>query len=307
MRARYINALDKDERFDIVHVHNTIDASAAAALCRVPIVLTAHNLNWTLEPTRHRALAAGISRQLDRIALATAGHVVVLNEQTKRALPNRNVSVIPNGVDLRDWPKLDRFTARKQLGVPVDEFRVTYVGRVAPEKGTHTFVQAANKAKLAIPLVADAIGSLSGRYGVSTAVTSYAATVQAESPSILFRGFIHRDEPEFRLRLAAADAVIVPSITEPFGLVVLEALACNAWVIGSDTGGIRDILTDQVGDLVPAGDVDALARAIVACYHRGPRGAGKTAARARAHDFRWDRIASCYIETMHELATERTL
>ena len=155
---------------------------------------------------------------------------------------------------------------------------MTYLGRIAPEKGTDVFVHAVAAARREIPVAADAIGSLSGKFGVSTTVTRYAAAVRDGANDIDFRGFIDRNCTEFRLRLAAADAIVVPSRSEPFGVVVLDALACGAWVIGSDTGGIADILATHTGDLVPPGDAEALARAIVAartacagCTPRSPR------------------------------------
>ncbi len=305
-RARHLATLHQQHAFDIVHVHDSFDALAIGTVCRIPVILTAHNLNWTLVPRLHRSPAGVINRRLDRAAVAAAKHVVVLNQQTRRALPNRNVSVIPNGVDLGDWPALDRAAARQRLGIPLDEFRVTYLGRIAPEKGTHIFVRAVGRAKATIPLVADAIGSPSGKFGASDEITQYAAMVQAEGSGVQFHGFIHRDDPQFRLRLAAADAVVIPSITEPFGLVVLEALACGAWVIGSDTGGIRDILEHHVGELVPPGNVDALSRAITARYERTQTGACAPNARNRARDFHWDRIVGCYIDTLNQSIAEAT-
>ncbi len=124
--------------------------------------------------------------------------------------------------------------------------------------------------------------------------------VHAEGSGVQFHGFIHRGDPQFRLRLAAADAVVIPSITEPFGLVVLEVLACGAWVIGSDTGGIRDILEHHVGELVPPDNIDALSRAIIARYERTHAGACAPNSRNRARDFHGDRIVSCYLDTLNE-------
>lgn len=109
------------------------------------------------------------------------------------------------------------------------------------------------------------------------------------------------------MRLAAADLVVIPSITEPFGLVVLEALACGARVIGSDVGGIRDILADDRGILVPPGDPDALASTIVGYYSRSRREkrlpAQAVELRNNLHRYQWNVISNQYSELMQSLAT----
>lgn len=300
-RARFVRALAAERSIDAIHVHDSADAIAISLACDTPVLLTAHNLNWTLEAHTRFTPAAWLGRQLDRLACALVAQVVVLNRQTRRALSNGNVSLIPNGADLACSPAIDRSAARSRLGIPRDEYRVTYLGRIAPEKGTDVFVRAVARARREIPVAADAIGSLSGKFGVSTTVTRYAAAVRDGADSIDFRGFIDRNCTEFRLRLAAADAVVVPSLSEPFGLAVLDALACGSWVIGSDTGGITDTLATRTGDLVPPGDVDALARAIVAHAQRAPDAGRARLARARAQEFRWPDIAQRYLAVMGEM------
>lgn len=298
-RARFVRALAAERAIDVIHVHDSADAIAISLRCDSPVVMTAHNLNWTLE-TGFRPVGF-VGRQLDRLACALSARVVVLNRQTRRALSNGNVSLIPNGADLACSPAIDRKLARERLGIPADEYRITYLGRIAPEKGTDVFVRAIAAARREIPVAADAIGSLSGKFGVSTTITRYAAAVRDSANDIDFRGFIDRNCTEFRLRLAAADAVVVPSRSEPFGLVVLDALACGAWVIGSDTGGIADILATRTGDLVPPGNAEALAAAIVAHAQRPPDARRAFRARARAQEFRWQDIAQRYLAVMRDM------
>ena len=215
------------------------------------------------------------------------------------------LSKLINGIE-RPKPHDKRIiNVGKVLGIPEDEFLVTYVGRVAPEKGVDVFVRAIEMASRQIPVKADAIGSLSGHFGSSTRVTEYAARVQNASPDTRFRGFIHRDEPEYRLRLAAADAVVIPSLTEPFGLVVLEALACGARVIGSDVGGVRDTLAHDVGRLVPPGDAQALAASIVGVYESGAEARCSVHGRKALKKFRWANIAEQYLTTMEAVLGPR--
>jgi glycosyltransferase involved in cell wall biosynthesis len=79
---------------------------------------------------------------------------------------------------------------------------------------------------------------------------------------VRFTGFIANHSPQFRTHLAAADVAVFPSRVEPFGNVALEALAMSAPVIAARTGGLAEIVSEDVGILVPPNDVEALAAAI---------------------------------------------
>lgn len=286
---------------DLVHVHDVSLALVYGRRYPGPVLWTCHGMNWTMEPAgvsrRPRAL---LNRLLELLACRIVEHTVVLNTQTYRALGKQRVSVIPNGVDLRRWQTIEQSAARRSLGLSPDTFTVTFVGRIAPSKGVHVYVQAVEMAARRIQLQSQAVGSLGGEFGNTTNVTPYAARVIKEGPSTRFLGFIHRDQPEYAKRLAASDVVVVPSITEPFGLVVLEALACGSRVIGSDVGGIRDVLGGGVGVLVPPGVPEALAAAIVTAAR--DRQAGRIDScrtDLRRHD--WRAVSRAYARLAQEL------
>ncbi len=296
----------RHSQYDVVHVHEPASALTFPRRHSGTLLWTVHGLNWTMKSSGNGDRAgprARLIRLLDISACKRVSHIVVLNNQTRNVLPYPNVSVIPNGIDLCAWPTISQSEARDQLAIPRDDFLVTFVGRIAPEKGVDVYVSAIEKVARRIPLKADAIGSLSGVFGTSSHVTDFAARVRSEGPNTMFRGFIHRDEPEYRMRLAAADLVIIPSITEPFGLVVLEALACGARVIGSDVGGIRDILADGRGILVALGDSDILATTIERRYLDKRRGGARNECRADLRNYQWCRIGTQYSELMQSLAT----
>jgi len=85
---------------------------------------------------------------------------------------------------------------------------------------------------------------------------------RARGLPIAFLGFLANNSEEFRQYLAACDVVVIPSRVEPFGYAAIEALAMSAPVIASRTGGLAEIVTADVGLLVPPGDAAALATAI---------------------------------------------
>jgi D-inositol-3-phosphate glycosyltransferase len=108
------------------------------------------------------------------------------------------------------------------------------------------------------------------------------------------------DQETLALYYAAADLCAVPSLTESFGLVALEAMACGTPVVGTRVGGLQTIIEDgESGLLVPAGDYQALAEAIanVLTDHR-LRTHLAHGARDRAEHFTWqnvgEKIAALY-------------
>jgi glycosyltransferase involved in cell wall biosynthesis len=119
----------------------------------------------------------------------------------------------------------------------------------------------------------------------------------AKELPVRFLGFISNRELRFRQYLAAADVFVLPSRSEPQGLVVLEALAMGTPVIGSATGGIPDMVSDEVGYLFPPGIAGALA-ACIRTAHDDPAGLRVRQAAAREHVLRsysWDAVADRYL------------
>jgi len=290
------------QKYDLIHVHQAGQALVLGRRLRWPVMWTAHNLNWTMK--REFTLFERLQRRLDLASCRAVQRLVVLNEQTRRVLSSYGAYVIPNGIHLDHWPVIDKREARTRLDMDTDEFVVTYFGRIAPEKGVDVFATAVAQASRDACITATAVGSQSGHFGEAAEVTRYAQDVQNISDKIQYLGFLHHDEPEFRWRMAAADLVVLPSLTEPFGLVVLEALACGARVVGSDVGGIRDLLSNGAGCLVPPGDVGALARLIVQEARKSHRPQPSLDA-GHLCGYEWKVIAERYTEVM--LTLERTL
>jgi glycogen(starch) synthase len=107
-----------------------------------------------------------------------------------------------------------------------------------------------------------------------------------------FLGFV----PEARLPalLGAAEAVVVPSLYEPFGIVALEAAGAGVPLVVAETGGLRDLAAAGVAVAsFPAGDVDALVTAVgkVLVDQAAARGAAARAARRVRRDYTWRTVA----------------
>ncbi len=171
-----------------------------------------------------------------------------------QGLPPEHVHVVPNGVDAADYPPggaAERASARAQLGLPPDAFVALYLGRCVEDKGVHVLLEAWRKLGLSPD---------EGRLVVVGPVwpPAYGERLRRlASPSCTFLPM----RADVVTPLHAADVTVVPSIwNEPFGRVVIEAMATGCPVIASRTGGIPEILTGRFSSfLVERGDPDALA------------------------------------------------
>lgn len=156
------------------------------------------------------------------------------------------VAVIPNGVDGAVW--------RPRPG-PVGEHAIWF-GRLVPEKGAHVAIDACRQAGMRL-LVVGRCGDPS--YWDAELLPRTGDDVRFLAPQR------HRDLA--RLVGSAAVAAVTPLWDEPFGLVTVEAMACGTPVVAFARGGIVDTMRDAPGMLVPPGDVDAFAAALLAARH----------------------------------------
>lgn len=289
---RFVEQLLRQDlaRFDIVHVH---DWKVAHLLQTrgIDVVYTAHTPLWV----NLRGLARirqGLRSLLgpdERSVIRRSRLTIALGDYLR--LPGANIAVIPSGIRADEW---------RPEAAPHTEFTILCTARLSREKGVHVLVEALRGVDF--PYRAFVIGSRLGKFAPDGGrSTPYADRVLAAAHGlpITFTGFIPNTSSEFRHRLAGADVVVVPSLFEAQGTVVLEALSMGIPVIASDVGGIPLMVTNDVGVLVPAGDPRALARALGELYRAPERRAGM-AARARPHvvaNFCWELCARRHLES----------
>jgi glycogen synthase len=250
-------------RADVVHVHLGEDlavlplGAAAARLHRLPLILTIHtSLRHTLAVSDLRsALLKTIGSPIERWGEHSAEAVLVITPRLCRLLLSDGVDenrlhLIPPGVkaSLFEGPFEDPFAGIRRP-------RVLFVGRLAPQKGVGTLVAAASLLKhpsAQILLVGD---------GPERSKLEQEAKRLGVGDRVRFEGFFaHERLPAV---LAHADLLVLPSLYEELGTVLLEAMQTGLPVVASKTGGIPDVIEDGVnGLLVPPGEPEALARAI---------------------------------------------
>lgn len=277
-------------QYDIIHSHEwqTCHLFHQAG---IRTVYTSHTPTWIsyrglrLAKDWIRRFVSPHEYRIIRQSLLT----VALGDYLK--VPGANIAVIPSGVHLQAWNPAPQRS---------EGFNVLFVGRIDPIKGVHVLLDALRT--LTFDYRAVIVGSFKGNFRDEGVETPYAIAVrkQAEGLPVHFTGFLSNRSPQFRQRLADADVFVVPSLFEPQGLVVLEALASGLPVIGSDVGGIGMMLNDKVGRLVPPGDALALAAALSELHGNvSLRHSMSIAARRHVeNNFSWRTCANAYAEAM---------
>jgi glycosyltransferase involved in cell wall biosynthesis len=284
-------------RFDIVHVH---EWRLADLLQRrgIATVYTAHTPVWL----GYRGVALWRDR-LRRIAAAHEQRIIQRSRLTIALgdyfrVPGARIVVIPSGVRAENW------TPPAKPKAPGERLEILCISRLAQEKGVHVLVDAVRHFRF--PSRTRIIGSSTGRFQPDGKPTRYAERVleSARDLPIEFLGFVRNDSPQFREYLMEADVVVVPSLFEGQGTVVLEALAMSVPVVASAVGGIPMMVTPEVGLLVPPSDPVALAHALEE-LQRSPQRRQEMAERARPKvlaEFSWDRCARRHLDAFRSLA-----
>jgi len=245
------------QNIDIVHTHgykSDIVGSLAALLGKTKWVATNHL--WRGEKGRLR-----LYESLDAWALRFARQVVAVSDEIKGHLIARNVArrkirVIDNGIDIDRFDRAGLGEALKsELGIRRGETVVTIVGRLSPEKGHATFLEAVsavcmNRANVRPLIVGD--GSLLGELRAE-------ADRLGLGDRVIFTGFRH-DMPAV---YAISDVLVSASFSEGLPMTILEAMAAKVPVIATGVGGVPTIIKDkETGLLVNQGDAGQLSAGI---------------------------------------------
>lgn len=246
------------------------------------------------EPMLRLAAERRVVGAADAVLAATTGEAGLLRREY-RAAPGR-VHIVPPGVDTQVFaPADDRLATRRELG---GGRLLLFVGRLQPLKGPDTAIRtlAALDDHLpddGVPTRLLIVGGTSGNGRGTTdpaALRRLAAELGVADRVALLSARPHDElAPLYR----AADVLLMPSRSESFGLVALEAQACGTPVVGTDVGGLRDILSAGGGAVVDTPDPQALARATLPYLaDHAVRERASHAAVEAARRYSWDRTVT---------------
>jgi glycosyltransferase involved in cell wall biosynthesis len=256
--------------FDLLHDHTLLGPALGAMLAGVPPVVHTLHGPWTSEARAYYEL------------LNEHVHLVAISETQRRANPAvRYAATIPNGIDLDSYPFADGNR---------DEFLV-YIGRANSEKAPELAVELANRARRPLKLVVKRSEPDELEYWERKVEPRLHADVEVLSE-------ISHDEKVGLLQRGRA-FVFPIRWEEPFGLVMIEALACGMPVIATPRGAAREIITDgETGFL--CSELDQLAAAIKKTETIAP-----SACRARVEKhYSAAAMVSAYEELFHRIIAD---
>ncbi len=244
---------------DVVHAHDWLVAHPAIALAEhydVPLVSTIH----ATEAGRHSGWISGpVNRQVHSIEwwLANDSDAVItcsasMKDEVTRLFGIRDaaVNVIRNGIDIRTWS----FRRRAPRSAPA---KLLYVGRLEYEKGIQDAIAALPRIRRSHPGTTLHIAG----EGTQFAWLAQLARTHRVSRAVSFLGTL--DHTELLGWLHSADAIVLPSRYEPFGIIALEAAAAGAPLVASTAGGLGEAIVDGVTGLsFEPSDVAGLANAV---------------------------------------------
>jgi starch synthase len=222
----------------------------------IPLVITVHSLE-PLRPWKREQLAGGydFSLWVEKTALEMADAIIAVSRETKGDIQRlfnvgpARVHVIHNGIDLEQYRNVDSIAALKRYGIDPSEPYILFVGRIARQKGFHHLLRAIQfmDPGFQIVLCAAAPDTPELQQEMKTAVEC----AKAHRPGVIWINEMV-DQPAARELYSNAAVFVCPSIYEPFGIINLEAMACETAVVASAVGGIKEVVVDgETGFLVP--------------------------------------------------------
>jgi len=302
--------------YDVVHSHYWLSGQVgylARDRWGVPLVHTAH----TLAKVKNAALADGdtpepMARVIGEEQVVVEADRLVANTAVEAdelvrfydADPDR-IATVPPGVDLGTFTPGSRATARRRLGLRADDIVLAFVGRIQPLKAPDVLLRAAAELLARDP-------SLRGRLtvlvvgGPSGSGLEQPRALQELAGALGIDAVVRFLPPQSSGGLAAvyraADVVAVPSYSESFGLVALEAQACGTPVVAAAVGGLPVAVADGVSGLLVASHrtadwADALHSVALRPLYRRRLGA---AAVGHARGFSWERTTDALLAAYSE-------
>jgi len=248
------------EAADIVHCHTWYTHFAGCLvrnLVDARLVLTTHSLEphrpWKAEQL---GSAYHASSWIEKTAYQNADGVIAVSESMKRdvidlyGIAEGRISVIPNGIDPDEYRPMDEPDILRRNGIDPERPYVLFVGRITRQKGIIHLVNAIPYLDSGIQVVLCAGAPDTEEIGREMEQAVRDVRDEGSRDVIWISEMLPRDQ--VIALYSGAQVFICPSVYEPFGIINLEAMACETAVVASAVGGIPSIVKDgETGLLVP--------------------------------------------------------
>lgn len=226
-----------------------------------------HFGEWAKKPVEKRW--AKLFSQFDRVVSPSR----FIARRLEEAGVN-NIVIRPLGVEIDTFrpERRDRQWLLKQLGLGEDARLLCFAGRPAKEKNVDVLIEAVQK--LGAPYHLVLVGAGAG---------------MPEEDRVISMPY-ESDPKAVAKIIASCDAFVHANDKEPFGLIVLEAMACGRPVVGVNAGGVAETVDESVGQLAASADADDYAQAVEALFARDIEAIGRAAREKSVSQFAWNRV-----------------
>jgi D-inositol-3-phosphate glycosyltransferase len=301
----------KGTHYDLIHSHYWMSGMAAKELqlaWRTPVIHMFHTLGLMKQRVaRMPGEAEGdyrvqgekdVLRMADRIVAATQAEFAQL--QWLYQADTDKINIIPPGVDVSHFYPIPSDEAKEYVGIAGHNRMLLFVGRIEPLKGIDTLIEAIAVMRQRKIFVDKefCIAVIGGDPDVSPqALSDEMARLKQLCEQYGLRDLItflgRRSQDSLPYYYSAAEAVVVPSFYESFGMVALEAMACGTPVVASEVGGLAFLVQDgKTGFTVPVDEPQALADRLSELMMDPALRARMGAAGAKfAQQYAWEKIA----------------
>ena len=222
----------------------------------LPLVVTVHSLE-PLRPWKREQLAGGydFSLWVEKTALEMADAIIAVSRATKQDIEclfevdAARVHVIHNGIDLNQYRKVNSTATLQRYGIDPRKPYLLFIGRIARQKGLHHLLRAIQFMDRDFQIVLCAAAPDTPE--LAEEVKSAVERAKEQRAGIIWIDEMVDQQAACELYSHAA-VFVCPSIYEPFGIINLEAMACETAVVASAVGGIKEVVVDgETGFLVP--------------------------------------------------------
>ena len=244
---------------DVVHCHTWythLGGILAKLNYGIPLVITIHSLE-PLRPWKREQLGHGydFSSWVERSAIEMADAVVAVSQGTKEDVlrlfnvPEDRIHIIYNGIDPDEYSPIEAADRLPKYGIDPEKPFVLFVGRIARQKGIIHLVDAIEYLEPGFQVVLCA--GAADTPEIAAEMKADVERVRAKRQGVIWIDEMVSKNVVYQL-YSHAGVFCCPSIYEPFGIINLEAMACETPVVGSAVGGIKEVVVDgETGFLVP--------------------------------------------------------